>query len=255
MLTACDLSLVCLVVQAVNDSLTLLQALADISNTRSPKVGKPSAQGRGRPDSDETSGNISIEEDETIMETIESLRALGFSDEDVRWAVEEAKSKLEAKRSDITCRGTSRVDDLPRIEEAISRLSLSSHAEQTTPSRSTLRAASDTSEPLIDRVLPLVLPGLNTWDIAFLTFNVSTKWRKVSDECLRVFQSSEDEEDEDTAPSQLKRIDPPCFAAKFPWARFLAQGGFKQVFLVYNEEKARKEAVRCASELCYSTRK
>ena len=31
--------------------------------------------------------------------------------------------------------------------------------------------------------------------------------------------------------------------AKFPWARFLAEGGFKQVYMVFNAEMQRSEAV------------
>ena len=38
-----------------------------------------------------------------------------------------------------------------------------------------------------------------------------------------------------------------AFGAKFPWARFLAEGGFKRVYLVYNGSYARKEALRYAS--------
>ena len=33
------------------------------------------------------------------------------------------------------------------------------------------------------------------------------------------------------------------FRAKFPWARFLAEGGFKQVYMVFNAEMQRSEAV------------
>ena len=34
-----------------------------------------------------------------------------------------------------------------------------------------------------------------------------------------------------------------AFRAKFPWARFLAEGGFKQVYMVFNAEMQRSEAV------------
>ena len=34
-----------------------------------------------------------------------------------------------------------------------------------------------------------------------------------------------------------------AFRAKFPWARFLAEGGFKKVYMVFNAEMQRSEAV------------
>eukprot|EP00960_Hanusia_phi_P076347 768548-Hanusia_phi.AAC.4 len=227
----------------------LQNVLGDISNRRNPNAGKPAKSSHKLSACGETAGSTFIEEDETILETIESLRALGFSDEDVKWAVEEARSKLQEQQvvsSSTKDRASSADKNVPGIEDVISRLSLSSHAGQDGTSYSTRTAGSDEPDGMLDRVLPLVLPLLNTWNIAFLTFNVNRRWRKISDACLKVFgpRGGEEGDDVDAALSQLKKIDPACFSSKFPWARFLAQGGFKQVFLVYNEEEERKEAVR-----------
>jgi len=45
------------------------------------------------------------------------------------------------------------------------------------------------------------------------------------------------------AISKPATIPKDCFSKKFPWGRFLAVGGFKQVFLVHNASLGRTEAV------------
>ena len=105
----------------------------------------------------------------------------------------------------------------------------------------------------IQQVLDVVLPRMDTWTLSFRAVLVSHAWQLSA---LKALTSKPDAashtpthgrqaEDAGEDPCTAVMYDVPyaAFRAKFPWARFLAEGGFKKVYLVYNGCSARQEAL------------
>jgi serine/threonine protein kinase len=107
----------------------------------------------------------------------------------------------------------------------------------------------------IQQVLDVVLPRMDTWTLSFRAVLVSHAWQLSALKALtnkpdaashtptQGRQVEDAGEDPSTAMAVIYDVPHAAFRAKFPWARFLAEGGFKKVYLVYNGSNARQEAL------------
>eukprot|EP00961_Rhodomonas_salina_P079294 1065727-Rhodomonas_salina.3 len=99
---------------------------------------------------------------------------------------------------------------------------------------------------LSGKVLSLVLAQLETWSLIGLTYEVNREWREATITALRNYTLPSDVAEQYIGARSL--LPPAVIAADamqqhLPWGRYLAEGGFKRVFLCYNPEEDRKEAV------------
>jgi serine/threonine protein kinase len=138
------------------------------------------------------------------------------------------------------------------------------HHDQATHREEALDAEGQTC--LANAVVVYVLPYLDTITLALRAYGVARMWRDTVVECLSNHRLPADKEEADshiksnnkgrelhaTRAFALKDsftahgarpVSPAVLARKFPWACFLAEGGFKKVYKVYNADMRRTEAV------------
>lgn len=186
-------------------------------------------------------------EGDTIELTVARLRALGFGEEDARWAAEEAKTKREEEEGDeLECDislsldlSILRLHDRPAQDDVLHEGNEDEQDEE---------EEDEVSVVLNQKALGLVFSHLNTWDLSSLTASTCRSWRDASVKALRNYPNVNSDEVGDVyhgtmATSEPAAIPQANFASKFPWGRFLAVGGFKKVFLVHNASEGRTEAM------------
>jgi serine/threonine protein kinase len=107
---------------------------------------------------------------------------------------------------------------------------------------------------VLGAVLGRVLAYLDIWSLTCKVHLVSKAWQRAVVECLvrrpdavqDVGEEGEVCEGRGAVAAMsvpLPAMNLPALRRKFPWARFLAEGGFKKVYLVWNQEADRTEAL------------